>query len=108
MKLIDKYTELKPLIRNKTIKYGGWTVIKGDKIKKLKGVSIIGGSLRLLDSAVEDLGNLRIIKKNFWIHQYHFYSPLKSLGKLEEVGGDLRLSNSNVEDLGKLKKLGKH
>ncbi len=58
------------------------------------------------DSSIENLGDLKRIRKDFWISSYTVLSRLVSLDNLEYVGGDVSLRYSMVKDLGNLKKVG--
>ncbi len=104
---IDIYTleELIPLIKKDgTINTN--IVIRGLHLKSLSKVTIINGSLGLSESAIEDLGNLKIINGSFWTSYSHVSSRLKTLGALEKVTGDVSLRNTNLLTLGNLKYIG--
>ena len=81
-------------------------IIRGELIKTLGEVEKINGFLGISDSSIESLGNLKRIKKDFWIGSYTVRSQLTSLNNLEYVGGDLNLRYSNIKNLGRLKKVG--
>lgn len=81
-------------------------IIRGEIIKSLGDVEKITGFLGISDANIKNLGNLKIVEKDFWISSYSVSSELSSLNKLEFVGGDIGLRYSKIKDLGNLKKVG--
>lgn len=81
-------------------------IIRGENIKSLGNVEKVTGFLGFSDSNIQTLGNLKMVKKDFWISSYSVLSKLTSLNKLEFVGGDIGLRYSNIKNLGNLKKVG--
>lgn len=112
----------------------GDTFFRGDKGSDYKGLSntkVINGNLSIYDSALENIGNIEIIKGDFIFSaskesqiikkcKLKTLNPLKyvqgnvvirsnsitTLGSLEFVGGNLSLRYSQVKDIGKLKVVG--
>mgnify|MGYP000645730718 CR=1 FL=1 len=81
-------------------------IIRGEFITSLGDVEKIKGFIGFSDSGIEDLGNLKEVKHDFWLSSHTLYSKLNSLNKLEVVGGEMCLRYSNIKDLGNLKKVG--
>jgi hypothetical protein len=101
---ISSILELKNIIQSNIIDTD--IIIRGEIIKSLGDVEKITGFLGISDANIQNLGNLKIVEKDFWISSYFVSSELSSLNKLEFVGGDIGLRYSKIKDLGNLKKVG--
>ena len=100
---ISTPNELKNIIKSKRIDLD--IIIRDEFINSLGNVVEINGFLGISDANIQSLGNLKVVRKDFWISSYYILSKLTSLNKLEFVGGDINLRYSNIIDLGNLKRV---
>lgn len=103
-KNIFTQNELLNITKDNQINYN--IMICGKFIKSLGSVEKINGYIGFSDSVIEDLGNLKEVKKDFWLSGHTLNSKLNSLNKLEFVGGEMTLRYSNIKDLGNLTEVG--
>lgn len=108
---IQTYSDLKRVSVNGVIMDSIY--IRGDKIKKLKGVTEVYGDVGIgcppsytnKKTVLKDFGDLTIIHGNLWI-AYGAGDNLCSLNNISTVDGDVSLGHSSITSIGNLHKVG--
>ena len=95
---------------NEEILFEDVSEIRGDcdfsdsKLKTLKKIKQILGTVYFSNSAITELGELEFIKEDV-----HFdYSQITSLGNLKKIGGTCSILNSHISNLGNLEYIGEN